>query len=400
MEKIEKDTLLFYKWIFFTTLLPHIATVLHLPTIGMAWTGYAWSLMFIVAIYYLLKGNKIWMPILPWVPWIIIIVIYCLIDFSYFGLQASCQYLSFIFVGFAASTLYYSDRVIQQIFKWFMYFSLYIIIGKLLSMILPIPLVGGMATLVMTICAISAVAIAVGIVYERNKYFIIYGLSVLITAILVTRMGILMILVVGAFHFAFNKLKYKIPIIFIVVVAGVLIFNSEKFQKKAFGNKRVELNDLSISSKGGIEGVNTNGREFMWKLMDKGIENSPIWGHGARADLELLRSARLPFTECHNDYKAITYDYGYVGLFCLIIGFILQFLLLYRMGRKILEPQSLVAYYASLTLFFVWIGFMYSDNIMKYATHFGNIHMCLIAIVYSRINSYNYDVIDSDAFIQ
>lgn len=399
MEKIEKETILFYKWVFFTTLLPHIATILHLPTIGMAWTGYAWSLMFLVSIFYLLKGKKIWMPVFPWLPWIMIVLIYCIFDFSYFGVQASCQYLSFIFVGFAASTLYYSDRVIQQIFKWFTYFSLYIIIGKLISMILPIPLVAGMATLVMTLCAISSVAIAVAITYRKNKYLIIYGVSILITAILVTRMGILMILVIGAFHFAFNKLKYKIPIMFIVAIAGVLIFNSEKFQKKAFGNKRVELKDLSISTEGGVEGINTNGREFMWMLMDKGIEKSPIFGHGARADLMLLKSAGLPFTECHNDYKAITYNYGYVGLSCLIFGFILQFILLYRTKRYIMELPSLVAYYASLTLFFVWIGFMYSDNIMKYATHFGNLHMCLIAIVYSRINSYNNYVINSNTTI-
>lgn len=386
----EQDTLTYYKWLFGTTLLPHIAGLLHIPSIVLAWTGYAWTIMLLVALFYLSKGNKVAMPYWMWIPWISFVLLYWLGDFSYFGLQASCQYLSYLFVGFAASTLYYSEDVMEKLYKWFYYFAIYFIFGKLISYIIPVSLVGGMAAVAMTNCIFVAVFISIALMYNQNKFLVFVILAMLSTVIMVTRMGILMLLVVGAFHFAFKKIAYKASFMILVAVVGLIIFNTDAFQEKTFGKKRIKLDDLQMVD-GRFTNINNNGREYMWNLMDRGIEQSPIWGHGSRADLKLLKSVGLPFTECHNDYKAITYDYGYIGLGCLIFGFIFQFLLLKKQEPNIIDKKTAVAYYSALTLFLAWIGFMYSDNVMKYATQFGNLHWCLVAIVYSRINSIQND---------
>lgn len=380
----EQDTLNFYKWLFGTSMLPHIAVLLHLPFIGLAWTGFAWVIMLLVALFYLSKGSKVTMPYGMWLPWVSIVLLYWIGDFSYYGLQASCQYLSYLFVGFAASTLYYSETIMLKLFRWFIYFAIYLIFGKILSFIISVSFVAGMAALVMSYCVLSAVFISIALIYHQKKFFLFYGCAIMITALLVTRMGILMILVMGAFHFAFKKVSYKMAFITIIAVVGVIIFNTDAFQEKTFGKKRGKLSDLQMEG-GRFTNINNNGREYMWNLMDKGIKESPVWGHGSRADLRLLQRSGLPFTECHNDYKAITYDYGYVGLICLFFGFIFQFLFLRKQKKYIIDKKTAVTYYSALTLFLVWVGFMYSDNVMKYATHFGNLHWCLIGITYSRI---------------
>ena len=89
--------------------------------------------------------------------------------------------------------------------------------------------------------------------------------------------------------------------------------------------------------------------------------------------------------ELHNDFVAVRYNSGWIGLGCLLFGFIMQFLLLYQLKDKVCDAYTAVIYYAALTIFIAWAGFMYTDNALKYSPFFGNLHFCLIGIVYSRL---------------
>lgn len=381
----EKNTLNFYKWVFGTCLMPNVASLLHLPSIGMAWTGYAWFLMLLVDFYYLLaKPGKVSFPYGVWMPWIVVLVGYWMWDLSYFGLQATLQYLCFLLTGFASSKLLYTDAVMEKLFRWFTYLAYYFIVGKLIGFVVPVNATGGIAALAMIYSLFGAVGLSLVFIYGKSKGWWLYLVPLFIVAVMVTRMGILMMLVVGAFHFANKKVALKLSVITLVSIMGLLIFNSDAFQEKTFGKKRGEISQIEMRN-GRMANINNNGRDYMWDIMDKGIAESPVFGNGTRAELKALKKAGLIFSECHSDYRAVTYDYGFFGLTCLMIGFLLNFLHLKSKQALIEDEITMVTFYSALTLFLVWIGFMYSDNIMKYASQFGNLHFCLISITYARI---------------
>ena len=380
----EQRTLTFYKWVAFTFLLPNLAVLLRLPRLGMAWTGYAWCLMLVVSVYYLFTHpGKMQFPYKFWLPWLLILGGYWLFDLSYFGLQATLQYACFVLTGMAASKLSYTDEVMQTLFKWFKYLACYIVVGYFAKYVLPISFNAGPAALAMTCCFFAAMGLSLVYVYGEKKYLWLYFLPISIVALEVTRMGCLMMLVVGAFHFANRKVAFKVSAAALVAVVGLLIFNSDEFQEKTFGKKGGELSQIEVKD-GRMVNINQNGREAMWNAMDKGIARSPVFGNGTRADLYVVRQIN-GFSECHCDYRAVAYDYGYFGLSCLVLGFLLTFLHLKSHHVDEEDGMTQVPYYAALTLFLVWIGFMYSDNIMKYASQFGNLHFCLIAIAYGRL---------------
>ena len=380
----EKRTLTFYKWVAFTFLLIHLATLFHVPSPGLAWTGYAWFTMLLVSVYYLVfHPGKMRFPYKFWLPWLLVLGGYWLFDLSYFGLQATLQYVCFVLTGMAASKLTYTDEVMQTLFKWFKYLAYYVLIGRVAQQVLPVTFVGGTAAVAMTGCFFAAMGLSLVYVYGEKKYLWLYFVPLLIVAFEVTRMGCLMMLVVGAFHFANRKVAFKVSAAALVAVVGLIIFNSEGFQEKTFGKKGGELNQIEVKD-GRMVNINNNGRDAMWNAMDKGIERSPVFGNGTRADLYVIRQIN-GFSECHCDYRAVAYDYGYFGLSCLVLGFLLTFLHLKSCHVDADDGMTQVPYYAALTLFLVWIGFMYSDNIMKYASQFGNLHFCLIAIAYGRL---------------
>ncbi len=380
----EHRTLTYYKWVIGTFLLPHLAGTLHLPSLGLNYTGFAWFLMLLVSIYYIFTHpGKVRFPYKLWLPWLLVLGGYWLFDLTYFGLQASLQYACFAMTGIAASKLTYTDEVMQTLFKWFKYLACYFLIGFFAPWILPFGLVGGAAAVAMTCTFFAAVGLSLVYVYGEKKYWWLYIVSLAIVAYMVTRMGILMMLVVGAFHFANRKIAFKVSAAMMIAVVGLVIFNSDAFQEKTFGKKGGELDQIHMKD-GRMTGINNNGRDAMWDAMDKGIERSPVFGNGTRADLYVIQKVN-GMSECHCDYRAVAYDYGFFGLSCLVFGFLMTFL--HLKSRHVDEDDGMtqVAYYAALTLFLVWIGFMYSDNIMKYASQFGNLHFCLIAIVYGRI---------------
>jgi len=64
---------------------------------------------------------------------------------------------------------------------------------------------------------------------------------------------------------------------------------------------------------------------------------------------------------------------------------ILQFFDLFKIARKSQNYYFQVAVLTSLTLFIPLLGFMYSDNILKYSLQFGNFHFALMGMAYALL---------------
>jgi len=88
--------------------------------------------------------------------------------------------------------------------------------------------------------------------------------------------------------------------------------------------------------------------------------------------------------EAHNDYLSVRFNYGYVGLALLMFGFAGSFISLYKVARKHRENWYIwLISTSALTLYFAFVMFMYTDNILKYTIYFPNYFFAMIGIIYS-----------------
>ena len=379
-----KATIGYYKWIIFTALLPYADRFIPLfpdDIWGFNLSGFAWIIILIVSLVRIsVHFHSITMPGWIWLPWILYISGQWLQDQSFLGLQSTLQYMVFPIVGMAASTYSYSDETMLELKRWFSRYTIMILIGMGLALINFADFRKGVGS-VMTLTVLGAILLSDYWLYNNRKMLLYYSLMAAIPIITVVRTGIAVMFAVAVLHFANKSITSRILIALLICCAGIGVFYSPSFQKKTFYSGQGDLSSFSFNN----EDLNTSGRARMWSLAEKGMKDHPWVGAGSRADLKMLIKYEYKLKELHNDFIAVRYNSGWIGLGCLLFGFILQFFLLYRQRNKIEDAYTAVIYYAALTVFIVWAGFMYTDNALKYSSFFGNLHFCLIGIVYSRL---------------
>src|ERR1700743_3753319 len=119
----DKSTINFYKWIFFTALLPYADRFIPIfpdNIWGFNLSGFAWIIIFVVSlIRVLVHIRSVAMPGWLWMPWIAYLIFQWVQDLSFLGLQATLQYMVFPIAGMAASTYRYSDETMAELKRWF-----------------------------------------------------------------------------------------------------------------------------------------------------------------------------------------------------------------------------------------------------------------------------------------
>jgi O-antigen ligase len=294
-------------------------------------------------------------------------------------------------VGMAASTFTYSDETMVQLRRWFGWYAGMVVGAMLLALANFGEFSKGVGS-VMTLVVLGALLLSDFWLYNNRRMLLYFSVMAAIPVIAIIRMGIAMMFVVAIFHFGNKSVVIRALIGGIICCVGIAVFYSPGFQRKTFYSGQGDLSGFSLKN----EDLNTSGRARMWRLAERGMKDHPWLGEGSRADLKMLIRYRYKLKELHNDFIAVRYNSGWIGLGCLLFGFILQFLLLYRLKDRVEDAYTAMIYYAALTIFIAWVGFMYTDNALKYSPFFGNLHFCLIAIVYSRLNKTTEHDLDRD----
>jgi hypothetical protein len=382
----DKSTIGFYKWIFFTALLPFMDKFIPIfpdNVFGFNLSGFAWIIIFLVSlIRVVVHGRSITLPGWLWMPWILYISTQWFWDQSFLGLQSTLQYMVFPLAGMAASSYTYSDETMVELKRWFGWYACVSVITMLLALANFSDFGKGVGS-VMTLIVLGAIVLSDFWLYNNKKMLVFFGLMAVVPVLAMVRMGIAMMFAVAVCHFANRNITSRILVTALVCCAGLGVFYSPGFQRKTFYSGQGDLSSLSLNN----EDLNSSGRKRMWSLAEREMKDHEWLGMGSRADLKMLIKYRYKLKELHNDFIAVRYNSGWVGLAFLFFGFVGQFVSLYKFRHRVNDAYTAVVYYAALTVFIAWIGFMYSDNALKYSPFFGNLHFCLIGIVYSRMAS-------------
>lgn len=323
-------------------------------------------------------------PILFWVPWFIYLCFCILNDFSFLGLQLTLQYMLPILIGVITSGISYSIDDLRWLFRAFirlciLIYSLFII-GYFFR--------GGYElSFASTVMLFSfAVSLFAGLYFitSKSRYLLYITLLFLVPVVETTRMGIAATATVFILHFANSNLRGKITYSIIGSLILFTVFNSRSFQEKTFKSGQGKLRELTFDYYENPN-INSSGRLSWRKALEPGLKAKPIWGNGPRSDNEqLMKISKKSYGEAHNDYMAVRYNYGYVGLGLLLSGFLLTFISMYRISRKYKQNDFIwLLTTTALTLFISFFMFMYTDNILKYTIYFPNYFFALIGIVYS-----------------
>ena len=219
---------------------------------------------------------------------------------------------------------------------------------------------------------------------KKLKNIVYFVVLFLIPFVDVTRMGIMVFLVTFIFHFENKQLLSKTFYALFGLVFAFIVFNSDAFQQKTFYSGEGKLSDLSIDYYNDQnEDFNNSGRSILYEALSIGLQTNPILGNGPRSDLIALEKTKTGLMEVHNDYLSIQYNYGWFGVLLLVGGFVINFLFIYRGSAS--RPLSFLSLIRNivLTLFFGFLMFMYSDNILKYTVFYPNIFYAFIGIYYS-----------------
>ena len=379
----------FYKGVFITSFIPYLSYAFF-PLIpdgvaGFSLTGWAWLFMLLIAIFYFLENESVRkFPLIFWLPWVVYLFGYLLIDFSFPGLQLTLQYSLPILVGFVASGFTYTREKLHWLYKKMLHLSLFVVAMCVFGWLYRDGWTPNTAANPMLLSVMAAVSIGAFYLSKKWRFLFVYIVLFMVPFLELTRMALLVFVVILAFHFANRTLLSKLLYAVLGILFGLFVFSSEEFQEKTFKEGTGELSDISINYYES-EGLNTSGRTTFMEFYKPGLRASPIWGNGPRSDIDLIsRGLGLDYSvELSNDYITVRYNYGYVGLVLLLFGFCCTFFSLYMKLRDEKDAYKILVYSTSMVLFFSFLLFMYTDNILKYTIFFPNFFFVLIGMSYA-----------------
>lgn len=351
-------------------------------------SGLAWVIPMIFSIFFIImRVDQISLPIRLWLPWVLILIVYLLVS-NYSALQRTAQLICPIIVGLAVSTLNVNDGHLKKFFKTCKKFAIVVAFiavfktGLLLTG--RIPQVTGLAAEGMTallLCCVFATSYSMG--NTKDLFWWMFMAAFPVYA--VTRMAIAVAGITLPLTFGPMRLKKRLFIILLVAVAGLAIFYSSRVQKKMFAY-RGEKGTLSDVRAGNIY---ASGRKFMWRQFESKIKQKPWLGHGTGSGYALaLKITDGKLNLPHNDWLLTLHDQGILGTvvyaFCIIIAMFHA----WKRSRHVSGEHRLLFLAGSFS-FVVLILMMFTDNIMVYASFFGDLQFTILGLAYAADKNIN-----------
>lgn len=354
--------------------------------LGFNVTGWAWVIpMVISGLICLRKIRLIIFPLGLWICWISLMVVYW-----YFGrnnlnaLQSLFQMLSPIVVGCAASTFRSDNGQMGNIIHWFTRIA--IIAWALIIVRMPMILTGALpghgfmapemiGLLLMGACYASFYACG----SHRHLYY--YISMLVITFVALVRGPMVAMLSCIPFTIAPFRIKKRFVMVIVLLICGIVIFNTDRVQQRMFQSGSGEVSDLRLEN----PNFKTTARKAMWDILLVDVKEKPFFGNGWNTHREALYRAGFTTYAPHNDWLKLWHDIGAIGIGLYALTMFLQIFFLARIARWSTGPHQMLAYGAA-TAFIPYMLIMFTDNVVLYVQFFGNLHFALIGIIYGALS--------------
>lgn len=363
-----------------------LACALQVSIFGFNMSGWAWLGGLGAAVAVLLRQGvgRATVPIQYWAPWITIVLVYIGWNFDN-ALQSATQILCPLVIGAAASTLRPSHEEKGEFLQLYRVAAA-VFLGIVVFLRLPMLFLGrlpettGLAPETMTAMLFQSLFLCSYLLQRKQVDLLLYGACAAIPVVSLIRGSILGSLALAILTLAPLAPWRRLLIVAAALVIGFVVFNMPLVQRKMFWSGRGSIGDVVWEN----TDLRKHNRDRMWRRLWSGVEEQPWLGHGGNADATDLLNAGFPTHLPHNDWVRILFNYGIVGCALYVGAILLQILHGWRWAA-LSRPHTQVFLYAGLSAFVPYAVVMFCDNILVYASFYGNLHFLLLGFGYGSL---------------
>lgn len=207
-----------------------------------------------------------------------------------------------------------------------------------------------------------------------------YLLMAVLPLMALTRTVMAVVLLAAPLSLAPMKLVRRFTIIGLFVAIGIGLFYLPQVQQKMFYSGQGELSDISLDN----PDFATSGRSFMWKVVGASADSSPWFGHGT-GTAESITYGIAGLAYPHNDWLLTYHDYGLVGVVIFLLCNLGMLSHCYISSQKTQNQTIRLFFLAGASSFIPFMLVMFTDNIMVYASFFGNLQYLIIGLAYGAL---------------
>lgn len=358
--------------------------------LGFNISGLAWVVPFAVSLLVLIqKFDKVSFPFGIWLPWVVLLLFYLLLvdpsvlDPRVSPLQRTLQLLCPLAVGMAVSTSRLSCSSLRALIPTMRRVAclLFLIILMKTGVILTgqLPDVTGLAPEAISGTLLCTFFVNAYLLKHRKEDLLIWIMLVTLPFIAVTRMAIAVCLLSFPLAFAPMRLRKRLFALGLIVVVALMVFYSPRIQKKMFYSGKGSLSDITAAN----NNFATSGRTYILARLSAEARERLWTGRGTGCTETVVYRITKTVAYPHNDWLLTLYDYGILGVTILIFCMLLTVVNALRQRRKTREPDCQILLLTGAAGFFPFCLMMLTDNVMVYASFYGNLHFALLGLGYA-----------------
>jgi O-antigen ligase len=291
--------------------------------------------------------------------------------------------LSPVIVGMAISSWRPSARALELFIttlRWLGYVLLGVALFKTASLLF-IEGFSGLAAEMMTVLLLCTFLANRYLMTKEKKDLWLWALLACVPVLMNTRTAIAATLLTFPLSFGPMRKSHRMIILLLIAAVGLGLFYSPRVQKKMFFSGQGELSDILS------EDFETSGRSFMWERMYRRANDELLTGHGTGAGETLSYQLSGGLQYPHNDWLLTYFDYGVLGIIVFIGCMLLTIWDCLRKARTCRYPETRLLLQAGASAFIPFMLIMVTDNIMVYASFFGNLHFTFLGLAYGSLRA-------------
>jgi len=264
--------------------------------------------------------------------------------------------------------------------RWLGYVLLGVALFKTASLLF-IEGFSGLAAEMMTVLLLCTFLSNRYLLAKEKKDLCLWALLACVPVLMITRTAIAATLLTFPLSFGPMRKSYRIGALLLIAAVGLGLFYTPRMQKKMFYSGQGEVSDILN------EDFATSGRSFLWEKMFARAQEEHWTGHGSGTGETISYQITGETAYPHNDWLLTYTDFGVLGVAVFTGCMLLTMWDCLRKARTCRHPETRLLLLAGASAFIPFMLMMMTDNIMVYASFFGNLHFTFLGLAYGSLRA-------------